>query len=472
VTRRATSTNETHQTTQNGLAMLSSSLESTPEFTPRGSDNAGADAGATEFSATPLDEVARAIKDIADGRPVVVVDDADRENEGDIVFAAAKATQELLAFTIRYGRGLICVPMLGPDLDRLNVPQMTSQNQEHHGTAFTISVDARHGITTGISAADRTTTIQLLADPASGPVDLVRPGHVFPLRYTEGGVLRRRGHTEAAVDLAVLAGLPPVGVVCEVIGDDGTMMRLPALREFADEHGLALISVEQLIEYRRRTERLVTRVAETVIPNAHGAWRAYGYRSDIDGAEHLALVLGDLEDDPKGDPKDGLESGQDNGEDVLVRVHSECLTGDVFGSERCDCGAQLEAAMAKIAERGRGVVLYLRGHEGRGIGLLSKLQAYELQDAGADTVDANLKLGLPVDAREYSVAAQLLDDLGVRSVQLLTNNPAKVDALAAHGFGVTRIPLPPLATPHNLRYLTTKRDRLGHQLGDLEGESA
>jgi 3,4-dihydroxy 2-butanone 4-phosphate synthase/GTP cyclohydrolase II len=349
--------------------------------------------------------------------------------------------------------------MLGPDLDRLHVPQMTSQNQEHHGTAFTISVDARHDITTGISAADRAKTIQLLASSTSSPDDLVRPGHVFPLRYAEGGVLRRRGHTEAAVDLAVLAGLPPAGVVCEVINDDGTMMRLPALREFADSHGLALISIEQLIEYRRRTERLITRVAETVIPNVYGEWRAYGYRSGIDGTEYVALVLGDLGVD---------REWAGEGEDVLTRVHSECLTGDVFGSQRCDCGAQLDAAMAKIAERGRGVVLYLRGHEGRGIGLISKLQAYELQDAGADTVDANLELGLPVDAREYSVAAQLLDDLGVRSIRLLTNNPAKVDALAAHGFGVTRIPLPPLTTPHNLRYLTTKRDRLGHQLETLE----
>ena len=402
-----------------------------------------------ELSGTvPLDDVTRAIKDIADGRPVVVVDDADRENEGDIVFAASKATPELLAFTIRYGRGLICVPMLGADLDRLGVHQMTSHNTEHHGTAFTISVDAREGISTGISAADRTRTIQLLASSATNPDDLVRPGHVFPLRYAEGGVLRRRGHTEAAVDLAVLAGLPPVGVVFEVIGDDGTMLRGGELRKFADEHDLALISIEQLIEHRRRTERLVTRVAETVIPNAHGRWHALGYRSDADGTEHVALVLGDLLD----------------GDDVLTRVHSECLTGDVFGSLRCDCGAQLDAAMAKIAERGRGVVLYLRGHEGRGIGLLSKLQAYELQDNGADTVDANLELGLPVDAREYSVAAQLLGDLGVRSVKLLTNNPAKVDALASHGFGVTRIPLPSLTTPHNQRYLATKRDRLGHQL--------
>jgi 3,4-dihydroxy 2-butanone 4-phosphate synthase/GTP cyclohydrolase II len=414
----------------------------------------------------PLDEVARAIKDIADGRPVVVVDDADRENEGDIVFAAAKATPELLAFTIRYGRGLICAPMLEADLDRLNVPQMTAQNQERHGTAFTVSVDARHDITTGISAADRARTIQLLASPDSSPDDLVRPGHIFPLRYTEGGVLRRRGHTEAAVDLAVLAGLAPAGVVCEIIGDDGTMMRLPALREFADTHGLALISVEQLIEHRRRTERLITRVAETVIPNAYGAWRAYGYRSDVDGTEQLALVLGEINS-----ADDSVLGNTGAGEDVLTRVHSECLTGDVFGSQRCDCGTQLDAAMARIAEAGRGVVLYLRGHEGRGIGLLSKLQAYALQDAGEDTVDANLSLGLPVDAREYSVAAQLLDDLGVRSVRLLTNNPAKVDALAGHGFGVTRIPLPPLATPHNLRYLATKRDRMGHQLEELGPEA-
>jgi 3,4-dihydroxy 2-butanone 4-phosphate synthase/GTP cyclohydrolase II len=275
-------------------------------------------------------------------------------------------------------------------------------------------------------------------------------------------VLRRRGHTEAAVDLAVLAGLPPVGVVCEVIGDDGTMLRLPGLRQFADEHGLALISVEQLIEYRRRTERLVTRVADTMIPNVYGDWRAYGYRSDVDGTEHLALVMGDI---------DGPDGTAEPGEDVLTRVHSECLTGDVFGSQRCDCGTQLDAAMAMIAERGRGVVLYLRGHEGRGIGLLSKLRAYELQDAGQDTVEANLSLGLPVDAREYSVAGQLLDDLGVRSVRLLTNNPAKVDALAAHGFGVTRIPLPPLTTPHNLRYLATKRDRMGHQLGSLSEDA-
>jgi 3,4-dihydroxy 2-butanone 4-phosphate synthase / GTP cyclohydrolase II len=410
------------------------------------------------YGSVPLDDVVRAIKDIADGRPVVVVDDANRENEGDIIFAGSKATPELLAFMIRYSSGVICVPMRGEDLDRLQIPLMTTQNSERMRTAYTVSVDAAHGVTTGISAADRTTTIRKLADPDASAGDFARPGHIFPLRAREGGVLVRPGHTEAAVDLASLAGLPAVGVVCEIVNDDGTMKRLPALREFADEHGLALISIEQLIEYRRRTERLVTRVAETVIPNAYGEWRAYGYRSDIDGTEHVALVLGDID----------AGSGEEPGEDVLVRVHSECLTGDVFGSQRCDCGAQLEAAMAKIAERGRGVVLYLRGHEGRGIGLLSKLQAYELQDDGVDTVDANLRLGLPVDAREYSVAAQLLDDLGVRSVKLLTNNPAKVDALAENGFGVTRIPLPPLTTPHNLRYLTTKRDRLGHQLEVLE----
>jgi 3,4-dihydroxy 2-butanone 4-phosphate synthase / GTP cyclohydrolase II len=401
-----------------------------------------------ELSAIPLDEVTRAIKDIADGRPVIVVDDANRENEGDIIFAASKATPELLAFTIRYSSGVICVPMRGPDLDRLQIPLMTTQNTERMRTAYTVSVDAAVGVTTGISAADRTTTIRTLADPQATGGDLARPGHIFPLRARDGGVLVRPGHTEAAVDLAALAGLAPVGVVCEVVNDDGTMMRLPDLRKFADEHGLALISIEQLIEHRRRTERLVTRVAETVIPNDYGRWAAYGYRSDVDGTEHLALVYGDLGD----------------GEDVLTRVHSECLTGDVFGSHRCDCGPQLDAAMAKIAERGRGVVLYLRGHEGRGIGLLSKLQAYQLQDSGVDTVDANLELGLPVDAREYSVAAQLLGDLGVRSVRLLTNNPAKVDALAAHGFGVTRIPLPPQPTPDNLRYLATKRDRLGHQI--------
>jgi 3,4-dihydroxy 2-butanone 4-phosphate synthase/GTP cyclohydrolase II len=405
-------------------------------------------------SPVPLDDVERAIRDIAAGRPVVVVDDEDRENEGDIIFAAEKATPELLAFMIRYTSGVICVPMPGPDLDRLGLPLMTPQNGERMRTAFTVTVDARDGVTTGISAADRTTTITRLADPDARASDFVKPGHIFPLRYAEGGVLARPGHTEAAVDLARLAGLRPAGVLAEVVNDDGTMTRLPALRAFADAHGLALISIEQLMEHRRKTETLITRVAQTSLQNDHGTWRTYGYRSDVDGCEHMALVLGDVSDG--GDVTAGRG--------VLTRIHSECLTGDVFGSQRCDCGAQLQAAMTAIAARGRGVVLYLRGHEGRGIGLLSKLQAYELQDAGADTVDANLELGLPVDAREYSVAAQLLADLQVSSVQLLTNNPAKVDALARHGFSVARVPLPPRVTPGNLRYLTTKRDRMGHEI--------
>ena len=401
-----------------------------------------------------LDDVDRAIKDIAAGRPVLVVDDENRENEGDIIFAASKATPELLAFMIRYTSGVICVPMREAELERLQLPQMTARNTEHHRTAFTVSVDARDRISTGISAADRAATITKLADPATTAADLVRPGHIFPLRYAEGGVLRRAGHTEAAVDLARLAGLPEAGVLCEVVNDDGTMARLPELRAFADTHDLALISIEQLIEYRRRNERQLSRQAQTRIPNAYGNWQAFGYRHEFDGTEFMALVLGDV-----------------HGDDVLTRLHSECLTGDVFGSLRCDCGAQLEAAMAAIAAEGRGVVLYLRGHEGRGVGLLSKLQAYELQDAGADTVDANTELGLPVDAREYSAGAQMLADLGVRSVRLITNNPAKVTGLAAGGVDIAgRVPLAPAVTPHNLRYLLTKRDRLGHQIQDLDTE--
>jgi len=400
-----------------------------------------------------LDDVDRAIKDIAAGRPVVVVDDANRENEGDIILAASMATPELLAFMIRYTSGVICVPLPGAELDRLQLPLMTSQNTERMRTAFTLSVDAREGVTTGISAADRAATIARLVDPASTAQDLVRPGHIFPLRYAEGGVLRRPGHTEAAVDLARLAGLPPAGVLAEVVNDDGTMARLPELREFADAHGLALISIEQLIGYRRRTQRQLTRLAQTKLPNAYGLWQAFGYRHDVDGTEYLALVLGDVT----------------AGTDVLTRLHSECLTGDVFGSLRCDCGAQLEAAMQIIAAEGCGVVLYLRGHEGRGIGLLSKLQAYELQDAGADTVDANIELGLPADAREYSAGAQMLADLDVRSVRLLTNNPAKVSGLAAGGVDVTaRVPLATAVNPYNLRYLATKRDKLGHQISDLD----
>ncbi|GAB3982441.1 bifunctional 3,4-dihydroxy-2-butanone-4-phosphate synthase/GTP cyclohydrolase II [Actinoallomurus acanthiterrae] len=399
-----------------------------------------------------FDSVEDAIADIAAGKAVVVVDDADRENEGDIIFAASKATPEVVAFTIRYSSGVICVPMEGDDLDRLQIPLMTAHNNERMRTAYTISVDARDGVDTGISAADRAHTIRTLADSATEPYELVRPGHIFPLRYREGGVLRRRGHTEAAVDLARLAGLTPAGVLAEVVNDDGTMARLPQLEIFAKEHDLKLISIEQLVEYRKRTERMVERITETRIPNRHGMWRAVGYASEVDDGEHVALVYGDLGD----------------GEDVLVRAHSECLTGDVLGSERCDCGTQLEAAMAAIAAEGRGVLLYLRGHEGRGIGLLAKLRAYQRQDDGSDTVDANLELGLPVDAREYGNAAQMLLDLGVRSVRVLTNNPAKVAGLESFGVEVRgRESLPVSVTEHNRRYLAAKRDRLGHTIGDL-----
>ena len=432
-----------------------------------------------EEAGTRLDDVERAIADIAAGRAVVVVDDADRENEGDIIFAASKATAALMAFTIRHTSGVICVPMPGDELDRLQLPLMTAQNKERMRTAFTVSVDARDGVTTGISAADRARTVRTLVDSATEPYELVRPGHIFPLRYHEGGVLRRPGHTEAAVDLARLAGLAPVGVLAEVVNDDGSMARLPALRAFADEHGLALISIAQLIEYRRHSERMIRRVVETRMPNQFGEWRAFGYLSSVDGTEHLALVLGDI-----GVPGDGavpaiggasvsdgasVSNGLPGGDDgVLVRMHSECLTGDVFGSQRCDCGDQLKAAMAMIAAEGRGVVLYLRGHEGRGIGLVSKLRAYQLQDGGADTVDANTELGLPVDAREYSTGAQMLADLGVRSLRLLTNNPAKVLGLSGFGIKVTgRVSLPVTPTPDNLRYLMAKRDRLGHQIDNL-----
>ncbi|HKR67859.1 MAG TPA: bifunctional 3,4-dihydroxy-2-butanone-4-phosphate synthase/GTP cyclohydrolase II [Streptosporangiaceae bacterium] len=407
-----------------------------------------------EVDGVVLDTVERAIEDIAAGRAVVVVDDADRENEGDIIFAASKATPALLAFTIRHTSGVICVPMPGEELDRLQLPLMTTQNNERMRTAFTVSVDARDGVSTGISAADRARTVRTLVDSATEPYELVRPGHIFPLRYAAGGVLRRPGHTEAAVDLARLAGLTPAGVLAEVVNDDGSMTRLPGLRSFADEHGLALISIAQLIEYRRYSERMISRVVQTSVPNSYGQWRAIGYLNAMDGTEHLALVLGDV------------ESAAGEGEatpDVLVRMHSECLTGDVFGSQRCDCGTQLNAAMAAIAAEGRGIVVYLRGHEGRGIGLLSKLQAYQLQDAGADTVDANTELGFPVDAREYSTGAQILADLGVTSLRLLTNNPAKIKGLSDYGLKVTgTIALPVSATPHNLRYLIAKRDRLGH----------
>lgn len=404
-----------------------------------------------------LDDVERAIADIAVGKAVVVVDDEDRENEGDIIFAASKATPELMAWTIRYSSGVICAPMPGAMLDRLEIPLMTPHNKDAYRTAYTISVDARDGTTTGISAADRARTVRTLADSATEPWELTRPGHVFPLRYREGGVLVRRGHTEAAVDLCRLAGLTPAGVLVEVVNDDGTMKRAPELRAFADEHGLAMISIEDLVRYRRRVERHVVREAETRLPTRHGDFTAIGYTITVDGSEHVALVYGD--------PATLTEDGP-----VLTRVHSECLTGDVFGSSRCDCGPQLDEAVSRIVEEGRGVVVYLRGHEGRGIGLVAKLQAYQLQDGGRDTVDANLDLGLPADARHYGAATQILKDLGVEEVRLLTNNPDKVSSLEDYGIKVAeRVPLTPHPNDHNLAYLLTKRDRMGHDLPDLEG---
>jgi 3,4-dihydroxy 2-butanone 4-phosphate synthase / GTP cyclohydrolase II len=404
-----------------------------------------------------LDAVEDAVAALAAGRPVVVVDDAARENEGDLIFAAQRATPELAGFMIRHTSGFVCVAMEGDELDRLGLPLMTHENEDAFRTAYTVSVDARHGVTTGISAHDRAHTIRVLADSATEPYELRRPGHVLPLRYRDGGVLVRAGHTEAAVDLARLAGLSPAGALCELVHDEGQMMRLPALRAFADEHGLALVSIADLIAYRRRTEVLVTRAAETRLPTLHGVWRALGYRDRIDGLEHVALVKGEIGD----------------GEDLLVRVHSECLTGDVFGSTRCDCGAQLDAAMELVEAEGRGVVLYVRGHEGRGIGLLHKLRAYELQDDGRDTVDANLDLGLPADARDYGTGAQVLADLGVRSMRLVTNNPTKRAGLEGFGLRVTgRVPLPVVATEENLRYLRAKRDRMGHDLPGLPGPGA
>lgn len=408
---------------------------------------------------TGLDPVEHAIADIAAGRPVVVVDDENRENEGDLVLAAEKATPEILAFMMSECRGLICAPMDGAELDRLRLPQMVEHNTESMRTAFTVSVDASpaHGVTTGISAGDRATTLRVLASGDSEPGEFVRPGHIFPLRARPGGVLVRAGHTEAGVDLARLAGLRPAAAIVEIAGEDGAMLRLPELIPFARKHGLAIISIEDLIAYRRSSEPTVRREAEIRLPTAFGTFTAYGYRSTVDGVEHLALVAGEVAD----------------GEDVLVRVHSECLTGDIFHSLRCDCGPQLEASLRRVSQEGRGVVVYLRGHEGRGIGLLSKLRAYELQERGRDTLDANLELGLPADARDYGAGARILSDLGVRSLRLMTNNPEKTAALVRHGLKVTgREPMPVQAGEHNLRYLCTKRDRMGHDLPWLDAERA
>jgi 3,4-dihydroxy 2-butanone 4-phosphate synthase/GTP cyclohydrolase II len=384
-----------------------------------------------------LDSVVQAIADVRAGKAVVVVDDEDRENEGDLIFAASKATPELVAFMIRYTSGVLCVPMNGPDLDRLSLPPMTHVNEDRKQTAYSVSVDARDGVTTGISAADRAHTIRVLMDSATESTDITRPGHVFPLRAVPGGVLRRAGHTEAAVDLARLAGLPPGGAICELVNDDGTMMRATDCRAFADEHALSMISIADLIAFIRHRESFVERVAQANLPTVHGDFTAIGYRDTMDGLEHLALVYGEIGD----------------GEDLLIRVHSECLTGDVMGSLRCDCGPQLDAALARVASEGRGVVLYVRGHEGRGIGLLQKLRAYHLQDQGADTVDANLLLGLPSDSRDYGTGAQILVDLGVKEHALLTNNPAKLAGLDGYRITVTgREALQIEPNEHNAHY--------------------
>ncbi|MEJ6019652.1 bifunctional 3,4-dihydroxy-2-butanone-4-phosphate synthase/GTP cyclohydrolase II [Corynebacterium sp. H113] len=399
-----------------------------------------------------LDSVERAIADIAAGKAVVVIDDEDRENEGDIIFAAEKATPELVAFMVRYSSGYICATLPGEDCDRLELPPMVTQNEDARGTAYAVTVDANTG-TTGISATDRARTIRLLASPDSTPHEFARPGHVVPLRARDGGVLVRAGHTEASVDLARLAGLRPAGVLCEVVSEENPteMARSPELRRFCDEHDLALISIEQMIEYRRRHEILVERVVETKLPTEFGAFRAYGYQDKVTGIEHVALVVGDVT--------------ANDGEDVLVRVHSECLTGDVFASRRCDCGQQLHKSMQMVQDAGRGVILYMRGHEGRGIGLIPKLRAYELQDNGADTVDANLELGLPADAREYGTGAQILRDLGIKSMALLTNNPTKRAGLGGYGLEMTRrVAVPVEVHEDNVRYLMTKCERMGHEL--------
>ena len=399
----------------------------------------------------PLAKIEDALADIAAGRMVVVVDDEDRENEGDIIVAADKVTTEHITFMVRHCSGIICVPMEHERLERLNLPLMIPENSESMGTAFTISVDGKKGVTTGVSAEDRVRTIEALIDPESQPSDLARPGHIFPLRYTEGGVLRRAGHTEASVDLARLAGLFPAGVLCEVVNEDGSMARLPDLERFAEEHDLKIISIADLIAYRRRYEKLVHRVTEVRIPTAYGSFKAVAYESH-DGRMHVALV--------KGEP-----SGKDN---VLVRVHSECFTGDVLGSIRCDCGIQLSEAMRKIDDEGEGVVVYIRGHEGRGIGLRHKLEAYALQDGGLDTVEANLELGFSPDARDYGVGAQILADLGISTMRLLTNNPTKRAGLEGYGLEIVdRVPLQTDPNPENLHYLQTKREKLGHILDHL-----
>src|SRR3954451_12589109 len=404
----------------------------------------------------PFAPIEDAIAAIARGEIVIVVGDEDRENEGDLIVAAENMTPEKMAFMIRYTSGVICMPMEGHRLDDLNIPLMVlnNENTEVQRTAFTVSVDYRQGTTTGISAADRCTTVHALLDRESRAGDFARPGHIFPLRYRDGGVLKRAGHTEASVDLARLAGLSPAGVLAEVVNDDGTMARLPQLEGFAAEHALHLITIADLIRYRRHREKLVRRVSEARIPTRHGDFTAYVFESLLDGVEHMAFVRGDVSGQP----------------DILVRVHSECLTGDVFGSLRCDCGLQLDRAMEQIAGEGQGVVVYLRGHEGRGIGLGHKLRAYTLQDQGRDTVQANEDLGFPADSREYGIGSQILVDLGITTMRLMTNNPAKYGGL--DGFGleiVERVSVAVAPNDENIAYLRAKQNKLGHLL-DIEDE--
>jgi len=390
--------------------------------------------------------VDEAIEEIRAGRMVVVVDDPDRENEGDLVVAAEFATDEAVNFMATHARGLICLCLTGDRCEELGLPMMTQRNEARLGTAFTASVEAREGVTTGISAADRAHTIAVAIDPASTPHDLVQPGHIFPLRARDGGVLVRAGQTEAAVDLARLAGLNPAGVVCEIMNEDGTMARVPDLVPYCERHGLKMITVADLIEYRRRNEKLVERVVSVQLPTAYGEFTAIAFRETLTGRDHVALVMGEI------------------GDDILVRVHSECLTGDVFHSLRCDCGEQLESALATIAAAGNGVVLYM-AQEGRGIGLLNKLRAYELQEQGLDTVDANLALGFAADEREWGIGNQILADLGITTMRLLTNNPKKVSGVEAYGLRVTeQVPIEMPPHPENVRYLAAKRDKLGHKL--------
>ncbi len=399
---------------------------------------------------SPIEEIIAAI---GRGEMVIMVDDEDRENEGDLILAAEAADAAKMGFVLRHSSGIICMPIIGERLDELELPMMVSKNTDVRRTAFTVSIDATDGTTTGISGADRAKTVQAVLDENTTPGDLARPGHMYPLRYEPGGVLKRAGHTEAGVDLARLAGKYPAAVLAEVMNDDGTVARLPELEVFAQENGLMIGTIADLIAYRlHHEEKLVERIVETRIPTAHGTFAGVGYRSTVDNRQHIALVYGEIGD----------------GESVLTRVHSECLTGDVFGSLRCDCGAQLDAALAAIANEGRGVVLYIRGHEGRGIGLLHKLAAYRLQDEGMDTVDANVNLGLPVDARDYGVGSQILYDLGVRSMRLMTNNPTKRAGIEGYGLSIVEtVPIIIDANDENRDYLQTKATRLGHNL-DLE----